>query len=96
MKHLQLYWWYPVKDGCPHCGASLNIPISQALILGQRNIEMASCPSCEKGCEVYIAEIKDGQEHMLDLTKLPNKACPSECNYMIARPTDAVIINILP
>lgn len=95
MKYLQLYWWYPVKGGCPHCGTSLNIPISPALVTGQRNIELSSCPTCNKGCEVYIAEIINGKEQMLDLTKLPNKACPHECNYMIAKAIDDLIIPIV-
>jgi len=83
-KLIQLYAWYPVKGGCPHCGKGQNIPTPQEWIRGMQTTALTKCSECQGAYYVRIAQKKGSKMVPVDLTKLPNSARPEayECEAL--------------
>ena len=66
----QLYEFYPIPGGCPHCkGSIIGIP-SPAQRTGKQNLQVTNCPHCHKGIELIICDNKGGKLVEADLSKI--------------------------
>jgi len=86
-KLIQLYAFYPVKGGCPHCKAKQFIPTPEPWVRGLESVALARCSECEGGFYIRLEE----KGKPLNLTQLPHLARPKTVE-VAAQAEDGIVI----